>query len=131
MPTFSEASRSKLYTCESRLIAVFTSVVRSFDCTVLCGYRTKTEQNEAFRLGFSKLKFPFSKHNTNPSCAIDVAPYPIDWNDLSRFYFFAGFVKGISANLGFSLRWGGDWDGDTQVKDQTFNDLVHYELKDD
>jgi len=25
-----------------------------------------------------------------PSDAVDVAPYPIDWNDKERFYYFAG-----------------------------------------
>jgi len=26
------------------------------------------------------------------------------------------------------LRWGGDWDRDTQVDDNNFDDLVHFEL---
>jgi hypothetical protein len=26
------------------------------------------------------------------------------------------------------LRWGGDWDMDTEVKDNKFDDLVHFEL---
>ena len=131
MPTFSARSRETLYTCDSRLINIFGRIVSEFDCTILCGHRGLSEQNELFRRGLSKLEFPNSKHNTEPSRAVDVAPYPIDWNDTNRFYFFAGYVKGIAHHLGFPLRWGGDWDGDTQVKDQTFNDLVHYELKDD
>ncbi len=129
MPTFSAVSRSKLYTCKSPLIAIFTRVVSSFDCTILCGNRGETEQNEAFHRGLSKLKFPLSKHNTNPSSALDAAPYPIDWNDINRFYFFGGYVRALAQDMGHPIRWGGDWDGDTQVKDQTFNDLVHYELK--
>lgn len=28
------------------------------------------------------------------------------------------------------IRWGGDWDRDHDVKDQTFNDLVHFEVVD-
>ena len=27
------------------------------------------------------------------------------------------------------IRWGGDWDMDTQTKDNKFDDLVHFELK--
>jgi hypothetical protein len=33
-----------------------------------------------------------------------------------------GLVKGIN------LRWGGDWDRDSDLKDQTFNDLGHIEV---
>ena len=29
---------------------------------------------------------------TNPSRAVDVVPYPIDWDDRERFHLFAGFV---------------------------------------
>jgi peptidoglycan L-alanyl-D-glutamate endopeptidase CwlK len=27
-----------------------------------------------------------------------------------------------------SVRFGGDWDGDKDITDQKFNDLVHFEL---
>ena len=30
--------------------------------------------------------------------------------------------------MNVSLRWGGDWDGDGDRTDQTFNDLMHWEL---
>ena len=58
-----------------------------------------------------------------------LAPYPIDWNDKERFYFFAGYVKGIASQMGIELRWGGDWDSDNQLHDQTFMDLPHFELR--
>ena len=59
----------------------------------------------------------------------DVAPYQIDWQDKDRFYYFAGIVKGVALKLNIPIRWGGDWDSDTQVKDQTFFDLPHFEIK--
>ena len=37
--------------------------------------RTKTEQDELFAKGKTKLKYPESKHNRDPSLAIDIAPY--------------------------------------------------------
>jgi hypothetical protein len=61
--------------------------------------------------------------------AVDVAPYPVDWNDKERFYYFAGFVKGVASSLGISIRWGGDWNSDNNLKNQTFFDLPHFELK--
>ena len=33
-----------------------------------------------------------------------------------------------AAYLGITnIHWGGDWDRDTEVNDQTFNDLAHFE----
>jgi peptidoglycan L-alanyl-D-glutamate endopeptidase CwlK len=34
-----------------------------------------------------------------------------------------------AAELGVSLRWGGDWDGDGSRRDHSFIDLPHFELK--
>ncbi len=69
-----------------------------------------------------------SKHNQNPSLAADVAPWPLDWKDKERFYHFAGRVSGIAQMLGIAIRWGGDWNGNNDLKDQTFYDLPHFEL---
>ena len=78
------------------------------------------------------MDYPNGKHNRKPSAAIDVAPWPIpDWEDLKTFYFFSGVVKGIANCLEIKIRWGGDWDSDNDLNDQTFNDLVHFELVED
>ncbi|MCK5604274.1 M15 family peptidase [Candidatus Pacearchaeota archaeon] len=130
MPAYSQTSRDKLETCDPRLQRVFTEVVKTFDNTITCGHRDESAQNEAFRTGQSKLGWPNSKHNRNLSEGVDSAPYPINWNDIRRFDYYAGFVMATAASMGIKLRWGGDWDGDTQVKDQTFNDLVHFEVVD-
>lgn len=133
MPSFSQRSQDRLNTCDPRLVEVFEEVIKHWDCTILQGVRPKEEQDEYFRTGRSKVQWPNSKHNVlNPgdkSRAVDVAPYPIDWNDTRRFDYFAGFVKGIATSKGITLRWGGDWDGDNEQKDQTFNDLPHFEIK--
>ena len=34
----------------------------------------------------------------------------------------------IAGKMKHRIRWGGDWDGDTDVKDQKFMDLPHFEL---
>ena len=62
------------------------------------------------------------------SRAVDAAPWPIDWQDTKGFYHFAGFVRGIAAQLGIKIRWGGDWSNNMNLNDQTFFDLVHFEL---
>ena len=134
MPSFGSKSKEELYTCDPRLVEVFEEVVKYFDCSVLEGRRNKEKQDEYYRIGRSKVQWPDSKHNCEEpelSKAADVAPYPIDWNDLDRFRYFAGFVVGIAATRGITLRWGGDWDRDTDLKDQNFNDLPHFELVED
>jgi len=128
MNEFSQQSLAKLKSCEPDLQELFHHVLQLYDCTITDGHRNEIEQNECFRTGKSKVQYPDSKHNTYPSRAVDVAPYPIDWNDTKRFYYFAGLVKASASILGIEIRWGGDWDSDNDLNDQTFMDLVHYEL---
>ena len=134
MPSFGTASLANITTCHPDLQLLFSVVVEKFDCSVICGHRDETAQQEAFDSGNSKVQHPNSKHNSSPSMAADVAPYPYNGDDEKRFYFFAGQVMAIAAMLyeqelmDHRVRWGGDWDGDTEVNDQTFNDLAHFEL---
>jgi peptidoglycan L-alanyl-D-glutamate endopeptidase CwlK len=107
---------------------LFRQVVREYDCTVLVGHRNERDQTRAFDDGKSRLRWPDSKHNKQPSLAIDIAPYPIDWADTKRFYYFAGYVKGVSESMNIKIRFGGDWDSDLDLNDQTLMDLVHFEL---
>jgi len=131
MPKFSKTSQSKLDTCDKRLQLLFSVVVQRYDCTVLEGQRSAAKQNAAFKAGKSKLKYPKSKHNKKPSLAVDVAPYDnrkVDFS-ASQCYHFVGYVKAVADTLGIPIRCGADWDNDNDVNDQTFNDLVHFELK--
>ena len=130
MPRFGKRSLGRLETCDERLQKIFKEVVKGFDCTVIEGHRGKEKQNKAFDEGKSKLRYPKGNHNKVPSTAVDVAPYPIDWSDRDRFHYFAGYVLGIAKMMGHTIRFGGDWDMDTQVKDNNFDDLVHFELRD-
>jgi len=131
MPQFSKSSMQKLDTCDARLQQLFLRVVQHFDCTVLEGHRPKEAQDKHFKEGRSKVKWPNSKHNSWPSQAVDVAPYPIHWEDTLRFHQFAFFVKGVALQLGLNIRWGGDWDSDNHTQDNRFNDLPHFELLDE
>ena len=131
MPDFSAKSQRELATCHISLQFLFRKVVEEFDCAVLEGYRSLGRQQKLFdaKPQRTKLRPGKSRHNRNPSLAVDVVPYPVDWDDLERFYYFAGYVKGIAQGLGIKIRWGGDWSMDNDFKDQTFNDLTHYELE--
>jgi peptidoglycan L-alanyl-D-glutamate endopeptidase CwlK len=129
MPEFSEKSLAKLKTCDERLQRLFLEVVKHYDCTVICGHRSKEEQDDAVRTGHSKLAWPNSKHNTLPSKAADVVPYPIDWMDTHRFFHFAGFVLATAKQLGINIRCGVDWNGDLNFKNDSFFDAPHFELE--
>jgi len=129
VPRFSSRSKRRLDTCDSKLEKLFKEVVKYFDCTILEGHRGKEAQNKAYNDGKSKVQYPNGKHNKRPSVAVDVAPYPIDWSDRDRFHYFGGFVLGVAKKMGMNIRWGGDWDMDTKTKDNKFDDLVHFEIK--
>jgi len=99
---------------------------------VTCGHRSKAEQDAAVAAGKSKTPWPKSKHNSLPSLAVDVVPLEgkrIDWSDRERMTLMAGIAIGLAAAKGIAIRWGGDWDGDGEVKDNNFDDLPHLELK--
>ena len=129
MAKFGKVSRRRLKTCKNELQLLFKEIVKNFDCSIIVGYRGREDQNRAFREGHSKVEWPNGKHNKNPSSAVDVAPYPVNWDDRERFIYFAGFVKGVAYRMNIPIRWGGDWDSDTELSDNKFDDLVHFELR--
>ena len=134
MPSFSKISQKRLDTCHQDIQTIFHYVIKVFDCTIVCGHRGEIDQNRAYDEGKSQLTFPKSKHNKTPSMAVDVVPYPIEWKNTNRMRYFAGRVMGIADMLKkydaieHTLRWGGDWDRDTELKDNRFNDMPHFEL---
>lgn len=128
MARFGANSLERLKTIDKRLRNVLTLAIQIYDFSIIHGVRGEAEQNRLFELGKSKKKYPNSKHNTIPSKAVDVAPYPIDWNDTDRFYVLAGIMK-ASAHINMTeIRWGGDWDSDDDLQDEKFRDLGHFEL---
>jgi hypothetical protein len=130
MPKFGKNSRDRLATCDKRLQEVFNEVIKHVDCSVLEGHRGEERQNRFVDEGKSKVRFPNGRHNAVPSRAVDITPYPVDWEDRERQTLFAGFVLGLTSGMGINLRWGGDWDQDFQVVDNKFDDFPHFEIKD-
>lgn len=135
MPRFSKTSKKRLATCHQDLITLFNEVIKYFDCKVICGHRGKKAQQKAFNDGFSKVQYPDSKHNPDPSMATDVIPYPVEWKNTKRMKFFAGYVLGIAQKLldegkiSHKVISGLDWDADTILKDTTFKDHPHFQLR--
>jgi len=141
MPEFSETSKRKLLTVDKQLQALFNEVIKHADCTIVCGLRTVDEQRMLYAQGRT-MPGPIitncdgirirSNHQINDQgicTAVDVVPFPIDWKDRDRFYHFAGVVRGIAAMMEIPVEWGGDWDSDYILDDQSFYDLPHYQTK--
>lgn len=139
MFNYSPASEGKLSTCQINLQRLFRRVLMSYDHTIIEGVRTKERQRELWNQRRTKTMnskhLPFGAQGC--SLAVDVAPYPIKWpvpgensyvKDVGRFYHFSGYVLGVASEMGIKVRWGGDWDRDHDLKDQSFDDLVHWEI---
>jgi hypothetical protein len=128
MYSFGKLSTQKLEMLHSDLQLILNEAIKVYDFSIICGHRNEAGQNTAFNEKKSKLRWPDSKHNSLPSIAVDIAPYPIDWNNRDRFIFLAGIIYCISQQLGIEIRFGGNWSMDWQFEKQKFDDLVHFEL---
>lgn len=136
MPKFSKRSQENLATADIKIQQLFNEVIKDFDCTVIYGHRSIEEQFELFKQGREKKDGWWvktgktvtnldghnkkSKHNYLPSKAVDVCPYPIDWNDIERFKLLATIVKQKAKELNIEITWGGDW--------VSFKDYPHFEI---
>lgn len=60
--------------------------------------------------------------------AVDLAPYPIDWNNIARFDKLANLMFRAAAIEGVRIRWGADWDADGQPRERGESDSPHFEL---
>ena len=129
MPKFGKRSKERLATCDERLQKIFNEVIKYIDCSVLEGHRGEARQNKLCDEGKSKVRYPNGRHNATPSRAVDITPYPVDWEDRERQTLFAGFVIGLATSMGINIRWGGDWNKDFKVQDNKFDDFPHFELK--
>ena len=120
MPSFSINGAARLATCHPDLIRLFQSVVADVDCSILVGHRGRVDQEKAFQEGHSRAHFGESLHNYLPALAVDVAPFPINWENIQRFNDFAAFVLKRADELKIPVRWGGTFKG--------LADLDHFEL---
>lgn len=129
MPQFGTESKRHLATLDPQLQRLMNEAIKYVDFSITCGFRNQADQHKAFVEGKSKLDWPNGEHNKNPSRAVDIAPYPIDWNDTETFTYLAGIIKGISLIMNISITCGIDWDGDLVVKEHSFKDRPHIQLK--
>jgi len=126
MYKFGKRSKERLKGVDHRLIMILDELIKIMDVTIIEGLRSAERQEQLLKKGATKVKY--SKHMEGK--AVDLAPYPIDWEDRDTFHYMAGMVRGIGHLLNIKVRVGADWDSDGNTKDNSFDDLVHIELVD-
>lgn len=60
--------------------------------------------------------------------AVDLVPYPLDWNALAKFDAIATAMFAAADDIGVTIRWGADWDQDGNWRERGETDSPHFEL---
>ena len=131
--SFGRSSMRELSSVDPRLKKLANIVLTIKDHSVIQGHRNKEEQNEAFRLGASELKWPDGKHNARPSMAIDVQTYPRPADEQAlreEQLYLLGLYRGVAHCHHIKVRTGADWDHDGEINDNEFDDFFHVEVLD-
>lgn len=137
---YSEKSTERIRELHKDLQIILGEAIKHIDITVVQGFRDEMAQNTAFNCGYSKVKWPNSKHNKMPSHAVDIIPlkYPANgsFKDWAKFAYMIGIVKGISeemyknGTIKHKLRFGLDFNRDGILFNDSFIDAPHIELED-
>lgn len=134
-----DRSLSRLQGVHPNMVKVVkrAAALSSQDFTVLEGVRTPARQKELYAQGRTKpgnivtwtLK---SNHFVNPATgfghAVDLCPWPIDWNDTRKFDAISKVMFQAAKDLGIAIRWGADWDRDGKPRERGESDSPHFEL---
>ena len=135
----SARSRTRLQGVHPDLIRVVERAIQLSrqDFTVLEGVRTLERQKQLYAQGRTKPgpKVTWtlnSRHFVDPKTgyghAVDLAPFPIDWSDLTKFDAISRAMFDAAKELGIAIRWGADWDRDGKPRERGETDSPHFEL---
>lgn len=138
--TLSKASLDKLQGVHPKLVDVVKRAIEltEQDFKVLEGVRTPERQKELYAQGRTKPgpKVTWtltSNHFINPKTgyghAVDLVPYPVDWETLSKFDAIQKAMFAAAKELGVTIRWGADWDRDGKPRERGESDSPHFEIK--
>jgi peptidoglycan L-alanyl-D-glutamate endopeptidase CwlK len=127
-------SEKNLVGVHEDLVKVVREVAKTYPILVIEGLRSKERQEELFSQGRTKpgpivTWTKSSKHLTGE--AVDVVLLKdgkIDWNDSSAFIELGRVMLETATQLGIKLRWGYNWDGDTNLREKGENDGPHFQL---
>jgi len=137
---FSNTSKKRLATCHKDLQLIMNTAIKysDIDFGIAEGHRSVEKQHQYFLEGKSKIDGikRKGKHNYTPSLAADIYLWinnKASW-DKETLSYVQGFIMGISEMLlaqnkiTHRLRWGGNFDMDGEILEQSFDDRPHVEL---
>ena len=105
--------------------------ISEVDFSVLEGVRTLERQRELYAQGRTapgKIVTWTMKSKHIEGKAVDLVPYPLDWNDLDKFNKIKEAMFQAARELDVNLRWGADWDGDGNYREKGEYDSPHFEI---
>lgn len=131
-------SRQKLEGVHPKLVAVVERAIEltTQDFMVLEGVRTLARQQQLYDQG-RKTAGPIVTWTMNSrhlpgkdglGRAVDLVPFPVDWNSTAKFDAIANAMFAAAKELGVKLRYGGDWDGDGKRRERGETDSPHFEI---
>jgi len=134
-----------LMQCSPDLYTLFKEVDKDIPVEILNSTIRTVEDQRRF-LAMGRTKTMNSMHLITPehpfSRAVDAGPWPHVWpvegtkdfwKDWARLYYFAGVVMQTARQMkkagliNINIRYGGDWNGNFNLKDENFFDGVHFE----
>lgn len=116
MPVFGKRSMSAVMSCSRDMQTINFEAIKETDYSALEGYRSSTRSFELFKKGRRLIHPTYDKmdpesyeivgnvvtkvdgfkvrsqHNNQPSPALDIAPYPIDW-DSDEIHYLQELIK--------------------------------------
>lgn len=116
----------KLSQVDSKLaeIVKISAKACDFDVLVVCGYRSYADQLKAYLTGKSKAKPGQSKHNKNPSQAVDLIAADAKgeplWNRLDLLNELNNELNKAASKIGVKIEWSKTW--------QKFVEFDHWQL---
>lgn len=103
MPTLSKESKAIIATCHRDIRVLCNAVIQLVDYKAIYGWRGREDQNRLKEQGFSKLSFPFSRHNY-VATDLDEKQYQVKAGDpFSKAIDWAPWYRD-----GLHVRWGNE-----------------------
>lgn len=124
MAKFGAESLKNLEGVDPRLVKICNLAILVMDFKVVDGIRTLEEQ----RINYVRGKSWTMNSKHLDGLAVDLAPWPVDWQDNEMFCVLAGVMKAAAHTLGVKLRWGGDWNRNNSTRDERNRDYGHFEI---
>ena len=128
-----KTSLARLQGVDETLVNVVKRAIEisEVDFTVMEGVRTLERQRELYAQGRTapgKIVTWTMKSRHIEGKAVDLVPYPLDWNDLEKFNKIKDAMLQAARELDVNLRWGADWDGDGKYREKGEYDSPHFEI---